>query len=472
MRVFLSFVLLILVQAVNAAPSQSVFHAHAGRIHQHPLPVEGISHRHRSGQPGVVARSTNTAGTIKSTVVYGDKYPNLKIKSRPNGSISSGVVQIKKPHPSWIETHNNQTPAQIKNPQVRRPQNFTKGDANCRRGEADCNVCAANVQQQFKKASAGQISWKTIPWRFTWPQAYPPYNKRPLDIFDGDPAYALGIPDTHIQGFVRTNSSTYPYAGSHSHKKQGGVFVIRKTGDGKKYLSSLHPAKSRHPSGVQVLGKYLLYGEKNIVFFKDLNSPNQRNNIALSIPNANFGGGVGAIRLSRDNYLLVTSGPGGQKSGPRYNRFYHLRGVNGRPTSLSFLSQSRNVNPTAWPKSYGFSENLSLITECGTGDVYAVHTTGDEKGVKAIKGNGYWRLSKLRDNYGSPEFTPINAFSTRQNMSSCNVRASATVHVNNQRKLEFYCHGYAKDPDGSTFNVLGKSSRTNDKFNFKVGVVQ
>ena len=112
-----------------------------------------------------------------------------------------------------------------------------------------------------------------------------------------------------------------------------------------------------------------------------------------------------------------------------------------------------------------------MISECGTGDIYAIHTTGDEKGISAINGNGYWRLSKLIKQ-GGLKLQPINAFTTRQNMSSCNVRAAATVFVNRQHKLEFYCHGYAKDPDGSTFNVLGSSSRNADKFYFKAGVVR
>jgi len=292
-----------------------------------------------------------------------------------------------------------------------------------------------------------------------------------LDIFDGDPAYALGIPDTHTQGFVRTNSSKFPFAGSHSHKKKGGIFVVGNSG-GKLSLSSLHPTKTKHPSGVHVFGKYIIFGEGNKLTFKDLSSPNRKYNLVFTLPKAKFGGGLGAFRLSKDNYLLVTSGPGGQKSGPRYNHFYHLRGSNGRPVSLKLVSQSQNRKPSSWASTLGFSENLSVITECGTGDVYTVHTTGEQKGVKAIRGNGYWRLSALKNKNGKLELTPINAFSQRQNMPSCNIRAAATVHVNKQRKLEFYCHGYAKDPDGSTFNVLGKSSRNNDSFRFKRGVVR
>ncbi len=479
MKISLIFLLIVFFQLSFADSRKTVFHDHAGRTHHHVLPIEGVSHRHNGGQRGVVANSTHWAPHISSTVVYETK-PTVKPVPKPK--IGSHSVQIKNntSRPFKLDSFkldNSKLGHDVtKSPPRQAPMGYVsklnKGDIGCRQGEADCNVCASNVKQQFQKAKSGQISWRTKPWRFTWPQTYPPYNKRPLDIFDGDPAYALGIPDTHVQGFVRTNSARFPYAGSHSHKRQGGIFVIRQTGEGKKILSSLHPTQSKHPSGVHVLGKYLVYGEKNTLNFKDLNSPNQKNTFKLSINNANFGGGLGVLRLLNNSYLLVTTGPGGQDNRPRFNRFYHLRGAKGRPTSLTYMNESRTKVLSGWSRSFGFSENLSLLTECGTGDVYAIHTTGDEKGIKAISGNGYWRLSKLNETHGSLSFAPINAFSSRQNMSSCNIRAAATVFVNPQHKLEFYCHGYAKDPSGSTFNVLGSSSRTNDKFNFKVGIVR
>lgn len=457
MRVLIFLTLILALQASYAGPSKSVSHAHDGRTHTHPLPKEGLSHRHGAGSPGVAAHSTNRAGTISSSVVYGEQNSKPEIKSKSSSFIRSRSYQLK-------------------DAPLRFNVNLSKGDTSCRAGEADCNVCAVNVQQQFKKAASGQISWRTKPWRFSWPQQYPPNGKRPLDIFDGNAAYALGIPDEHVQGFVRTNSSRFPYAGSHSHKRRGGIFVIRQEPDGKKYLSSLHQTKSRHPSGVHILGKYLVYGENSALVFKDLNSPDQKQDIRLPLSSAgakaNFGGGLGVLRVSKDNYLVVISGPGGQDSRPRFNRFYHLRAVNGRPQSLVYITESASVKPADWPQVLKFSENLSLITECGTGDIYAIHTTGDEKGIKAINGNGYWRLSRLKEKYGSLSLQPLNAFASRQNMTSCNIRAAATVYVNNQNKLEFYCHGYAKDPDGSLFNILGRSSRGADKFYFKAGVVR
>ncbi len=472
---------MLMISIVSAVPTGSVSHSHDGRIHSHPLPVIGVSHRHGSGAPGVwrnnqnnsnndfYTRSASPTGRISSRVIYGGGR-TAPTKQAPIRRRVTPTTQV--PSQGYPQVPQNQNPRQNL-PQFRVANTYiSRGDVNCRYGQTDCNVCAANVQQNFQKATKKQLSWRSQPWRFNWPSTYPPQRKRPLDIFNGDPVHALGIPDKHIQGFVRTNSSRYPYAGSHSHKSKGGIFVVKQEASGKMYLSSLHQLGGRHPSGVHIIGKYLVYGLNDRLYFKDINSPNQQTTFNLKIPRPGFGGGLGVVKLSKDRHLIITSGPGGQDKRPRYHRFYLLKSINGRPASISMINESSFIKPNKWPSSLTFSENLSVITECGTGDIYTVHSSGDEKGVSAISGNGYWRLSKLVDNRNKLSLKPLSAFSIRQNMTSCNVRSAATVHVNAQHQLEFYCHGYAKDPDGTTFNVLGKSSRGIDKFYFKKGTLR
>jgi len=443
--------------------SNNTSHTHAGRQHQHPLPNQGVFHRH-GGDGALGQRVVNTTGTV----VFNDtrsipkvEKPKTTTYNNQDGSLwTDNERQIRKQKRKWKFSNKN------------RLDRYVKADTRCAYGQSDCNVCAANVQQQFKKAAAKQINWSRKRWRFNWPRPYPPNNVRPLDVFDGDPKYALGIPDTHVQGFVRTNSRLYPYAGSHSHKRNGGIFVIKQGANGEQFLSSLHKTKGRHPSGVQIIGRYLVYGEGSRLYFKDINSRNQEFDFRLTAPKARFGGGLSVIKLSDNNHLLIATGPGGQKPGARYNRFYHLKSSNGRPSSLTFISESTTRKLSHWPNVLNYSENMSAITECGTGDIYAVHTTGDEQGLSAIAGKGYWRLSKVVSNGKALGLKAINAFTTAQDMKRCNVRASATVNVNSRNRLEFVCHGYAKDPDGSGFNILGKSSRDKDKFNFNVGEVR
>ncbi len=467
MKRILFLTMVFAVQACTAGPTPRVEHSHNARVHNHSLPPSGVGHRHGGSLPGVMTRDSrqNNNGSITSSVVYGENN-----SSDPRANANHQPRQRSNPPPVSKPKIISRTNTQRKNTNIRKGGGI-KGDASCRKGEPNCNVCASNVQQQFNQAVSNRIKWRTKPWRFTWPQKYPPFNKRPLDIFDGDAAYALGIPDTHIQGFARTNSARFPFVGSHSHKRKGGVFVVKQESNGRKYLATLHPTKSRHPSGIQVVGDYLVYGEQGRLYFKDLNSHNQRRGTDLSIPKASFGGGLGVLRLQGGDLLLVTTGPGGQASRPRYHRFYQLQSNRSLPTSIKLIGESSSTKPAQWPRGFNFSENLSLITECGTGDIYAIHTSGDEKGIKAVTGTGYWRLSKLKQSQGKLQLAPINAFTMRQNMHSCSVRAAATVYVNSSHRLEFYCHGYAKDPDGSTFNVLGSSSRNADKFEFKAGTL-
>jgi len=456
--------------AIDGSASASL-HAHNGRQHNHPLPYQGVAHRHGGGSLGTRVNNTRVNNDTKrnNTVIYRNPQRDIRVNNRSNnGGLVFGPSDAARN--TQVQRTNNTNNERRRDRRDRR-RNLTKGDTNCRVGQPNCNMCASNVQQQFKRAAANQIRWQTMPWSFTWPQRYPPQNLRPLDIFDGKPAHALGIPDTHVQGFVRTNSSLYPYAGSHSHKKRGGIFVVKIGADGKKFLSTLHQTKGRHPSGVHIIGKYLAYGLGKRLYFKDINSRNQQVEFSLPIEKANFGGGLGIVKLADDRHLVVTTGPGGQKRRPRFNRFYILKSSNGRPSSLKLINESSTKKPSQWPRGLEFSENLSLITECGTGDIYSVHTSGDEKGISAITGNGYWKLSKLVRKERSLGLTAINAFTMRQDMKSCNIRAAATVGVTPQNRMEFSCHGYAKDPDGTTFNVLGRSSRNRDKFRFRIGTV-
>lgn len=432
-------------QLLMSKPTAPVTHSHDGRVHTHSLPVHGLSHRHGGSSEGVSVK------------------------------INSSVEQVKLQEPS-ADIENNR----IKKPTVKpkkiilkKPETFlnmAKGDANCRAGESDCNVCAVNIQQQFNQAAAGRLRWKTQRWDFNWKNRYPPQGTRPLDVFDGDPVYALRIPNKHVQGFVRTNSRTHPYAGSHSHKSKGSVFVVANTRH-RNNLSFLKKTNSRHPSAVHTLGQYLVYGDNNKLVFLNLSTLKKQKNLSMKIPKPGYGGGLGLARLSTNNSLLITTTPGGQKSGTRYHRFYHLQTNKGEPLALNFINQTASSLPNNWPRAYQYSENLSVITECRTGDIYTIHTSGNEKGTSMIRGNGYWRLSQVKSHRGKLHLQPIGGFSSRQNMVSCNMRAAATVFANQNKKLEFYCHGYAKDPDGSTFNVLGPSSRNADKFYYKVGTL-
>ena len=349
------------------------------------------------------------------------------------------------------------------------PKKALQSNSSCASNDPSCNTCAVNVPQQFAKAAAGQINWRTDRWKFDWNRAYPPNRAKPVNIFKGKEHFVFGIPKQHVQGFVRTNSSKIPFAGTHSHEEIGGIFLVNGPLTGQKSMSGLLKSRSRHPSGAAILGQYLVYGESGQIFLKNLNQPyNADISLRVPGPKANFGGGVALTKLQNGSHLAITTGPGGQDDRARFNRFYRVTGLESKKPRIQFLNQSPQTKPAAWPDTLKYAENLSLITECGTGDTYAIHSTGDQDPLKAVAGNGYWRLSKLAGQGSQLQLQPVQAFTNPQQLNKCSMRATGTVYVNRSNRLEFYCHGYAKNPSGSTLNLLGTP---NNEFRFMVGTL-
>ncbi len=370
----------------------------------------------------------------------------------------------------------------------------TKGAASCRATDPDCNRCTAGVVSQFQKVKLGQATWKTKPWRFEWGRKYPPYDVDGYQAFDEDSdlANGLGISYSHPQGFVRANRPGAMYVGSHSRhdaRKPGTIFVIRQDARGRKYLAALHRTRHKHPSGVHMLGKYVLFGDRqgsaNQLRMIDLDRRRSRHDITHALPTItgpsssvrpNFGGGLGSAKMSDGSYLLVSTVNGGKAPGPRYDQFFIMKGPLSDPEALtiSFVGAHRYENPSWARKDFRYSENVSLITECGTRDIYAVHTSGDgrESGVDGLEGGGYWRLSKLEKRDGALRFRPISVFEMSQNTANCHIRSSATVGVAPNGKLEFLCHQYRKDPDPSAVNWFEANTTGHDQWGFRAGVAR
>ena len=81
------------------------------------------------------------------------------------------------------------------------------GNTTCQAGDADCNVCAPDVEGQFRGAFGDPgLDWSEKPWRFSWDRRYPPYDIQPTDDFASGVAH-------HIQGFIRTNEGDSSFGG-------------------------------------------------------------------------------------------------------------------------------------------------------------------------------------------------------------------------------------------------------------------
>ncbi len=343
------------------------------------------------------------------------------------------------------------------------PQSVMRGDTNCKFGDVDCNRCANNVPAQFNAAfGKGHKPWFSGgSWTFDGDRKYPPDNFQPEDAFK---PFEAGIASKHIQGMVRTNDSTYPYAGSHSHENTGSIFFIRADKSGNKNLFSLHRSNTHHPSGVAVLGDglYVAEGEylRSFGIYSSIDNQNTRYLIPKVDPREKglqgAGGGLGLAKLEDGGYLLVVTAPGDgfrigttieglrQNQEPRYTRFYRIVGNNaGHPEkmkdgklNIQFLGEWKHEGYSKYPDTpMAYSENLSVVIECGTGHIYTIHTTGQY----LLDGDGYWRLSRVESGAEGPRLRHISMMRQSQDNKDCHHRSSATAHVDKKGDLGFLC---------------------------------
>jgi hypothetical protein len=359
------------------------------------------------------------------------------------------------------------------------PAIVLRGDTTCKYGDVDCNRCAVDVPKQFK--TGFEKGFNGGSWSFSGDRKYPPDSYQPEDAFN---PFDKGLAGKHIQGLVRTNDSTYPYAGSHSHKDVGSIFFVGVDKKGNHSLSHLHRSNVDHPSGVAVLGDGLYVAEGDYLRSFGVFSSSDNQNIRYLIPKNDkrqkglqgAGGGLGLAKLEDGSYLLVVTARGdgfrlwtidGVKDNvePRYTRFYRIVGSHaGRPEKMKdgklnvmFIGEWQHEGHTKYPKTpMAYSENLSVVTECGTGHLYTIHTTGQW----GNNGDGYWRLSRVETGAegGNPRLKHIAIAKQSQDSGDCHHRSSATVHVNKSGQLEFLC----SERKVTKVNPTGR-------FNFKEG---
>lgn len=157
------------------------------------------------------------------------------------------------------------------------------------------------------------------------------------------------------------------------------------------------------------------------------------------------GGGLGLARLHDGKTLLLVSGSGGgfrkgitknqreENLDARQTRFFLLDDPFSKlPANLEAIGEWKHPVESRPDKPMGYSENLSVVTDCDSGRLYAVHTTGDY----SLKGDGYWRLSRIDD---GPKLTHVAIARQGQHNERCHHRSSATVQVDSDGMLRFVC---------------------------------
>jgi hypothetical protein len=314
------------------------------------------------------------------------------------------------------------------------------GATDCRYGDADCNVCANDVQTQFFAAfDDDALDWKTWKWHFHFNDRIVPDDDEPGDVL------ATGF-SNHVQGFVRTNNDDIRYAVSHdADSGDNGAFFFIQRGPERNTLKAMHRSSVAHPVSVFEIGQYVgsAEGPKMRMFDVRRITSDQNYSWGVGIAGANTeigGGGLGMAKLEDGAHLLVVSGKGGDKdpdTSPRRTKFFRVEGPLTRPTRVTPKGDVVYSQNPDWSGDYRFSDNLSVITECGTGRLYTIHVAGEE----SLNGKGYWRLSRV-DGTADGGYT-LKTLAGRwqsQDNDNCWLRGGASAHVNKAHDIELYCH--------------------------------
>ncbi len=332
------------------------------------------------------------------------------------------------------------------------------GDASCGSGERDCNVCAFDVRGQFRAMfQYGKRTNVEMQWTFSWFTTYAPSNRTPNDAFEDGTWFPSG---DHVQGFVRTGSIQKPYAGSYSDNTLGSVFVLERYAPYPRLRNIITSLGGEgHPSGAHALGHYVGVNESDVVRIRDIDAPATTASWTDSSGEIRTsGGGFGLARLGPSEYLVASTNPGGGQSGARSTHFWRYSGALNTSGAMTHLGgNDHRLLPGG---SYNTNENLSLITECETGQLYAIHTSGDAD----IYGDGFWRVARVEQaTNGFPVLRTLEIYAEGQNMENCHLRAAATAYAQDNGEIETYCHGYdARNDSWSSTDAIAFRRRPAD----------
>jgi hypothetical protein len=318
--------------------------------------------------------------------------------------------------------------------------NWLFGDTTCERNDPDCNQCIPNIPEQFDRGFRDHhYSQSTKVWHFNWRSHYPPSGNTPEQMFDD----AGAIQKLHVQGFARTNLDDYPYVFTHSDDHDGGFGVVRQLDDGRKQLHALHETVHNHPSGLSTLGAFALLVDGIRLRIYDVRHPTeaQEYRYKLNGPrdlDSDFNGGVSAAKLRGGGYLVVNV-TGRLDISRRFTEFFYVDGPLEKPNRVEYLGDqytADSVNellhilglPEIFLKASVFSENFSLLTECGTGDLYGVYSTGSGDVIDVAFGESSGRITLARMEWDEdgPKTTTVGIYGFDQDKDDCFLRGGTS----------------------------------------------
>lgn len=310
------------------------------------------------------------------------------------------------------------------------------GDLRCSYGDQDCNRCAYDVEGQFRRmARDGKMKRNVRSWHWNYGQSYFPKNANPSSI-------VTLFPSGHFQSVARVpagfNELLATWGGG-----ERGIFVVKQgvqpngklsqTGD----LKYLFDGTTNHPGGLQGIGKYAVIATDESPAFIDIidasvNPPVRTVSLAAGQRMAN----LGIAKLAGGGYVILSTTTSKENG---YVLWYtaSLKSPHLEKMWESSVTADRPVEGLEY-KGY---EGLSLVTECGTGRIYAVGMTAPATGLIGA-GDGYWALYSLLP---TPQLIYRMRNSVDMNHPACMPRAGGSAFVGRHGELAFYCHQKGQD---------------------------
>ncbi|MAQ13368.1 MAG: hypothetical protein CMN30_01010 [Sandaracinus sp.] len=321
------------------------------------------------------------------------------------------------------------------------PRNWLRGADECRPGQ-HCLYCTADVRGQFAS------SWATgnAQWTPDWSAPHPPSSRRPSQAFD----------DGHFQGVTSLQSDWFArYVLTHSDpdaSDDGDLVILGAAGtDTELTLTTIFPFPDSHPSPPLSIGYFAgamasdsgaqtsslrLFDARFLFESQDVHHDFERTH--PDEPFVRGGNGIGIAPLAEAGYLMIASSRagsgslyGGYPDGSIYASFYYLEGDLAETNGLNRMEYLGSQHLRTSGGDDAQSEAMSLLVECDTGDVYAVHTDGARYTAEA-------RLSKFVWD-GEPHLELVDRRSMSQNLSTCNVYSGATVSADAYGLMSLAC---------------------------------
>jgi len=322
-----------------------------------------------------------------------------------------------------------------------------RGNTSCSYGDPGCNRCVNDVRKQFDAMTRdGQMVEMINGW--TWEDRdYKPSSFKPTEVLTMLPgSFNIPLPGqdlsigpgsgSHFQSIVRSQSSSPALFASYGGDK-AAIFMVdtpeRTSGEiGAGALQWLYPGETTHPGGMAAIGEYLVVASDDddrplLHFLNVSDAPRAGVTRDISTAVAN----VSAVQLDSEGYLLLTTTTSKRNE---YRVWFTTSLDSPRIEEVAHDFIEASGPEVDVDGSHGF-ENTTLITECGTGDIYMLGVNG--KPDISADNKGLWYLYKLTAD-GRLQYVSRNT----RNMhgAACNTRASGSAFAGPEGELVFYCH--------------------------------